>query len=219
MEHAEKFALIPEEFLSKHIPSLEQMSEFDLAMSKVLNSSLSDHEKVHKYYDLLKRKMNLEEYNLPWRPPSKEEKSSKKEESSINELPELDKKEEQSENNYTDIILNAVPHNMKRQANNLLHILKSHPKTIRWSDKGEVTYKNQTLSQSNIADLFNLIFTRHKLENIIAKDEFLQALDELNVPKHFIKNKQLSNVSKKQESSTPVKKRKRSNYKWDSYKD
>ena len=205
MEHAEKYALIPEELLSKHIPSQQQMSEFDLAMSKILNSSKPDHEKVQKYYDLLKRKMNLEEYNPPWKSSSKEEEDEpSKKEDLIKPLI----KEEQSGNNYNDTVLNAVPQNMKRQANNLLQMLKSHPNTLRWNDKGEVIYKDQKLPQLNIADLFNLIFARHKMKTLIAKDEFLQALDELNVPKHLIKNKQLFNISVKPKSLTPPKKRK-----------
>ncbi|GFV98529.1 hypothetical protein TNCV_4848591 [Trichonephila clavipes] len=34
-------------------------------MSKILKSKLPDYEKKHNYYKLLKRKMNLQNYNLP----------------------------------------------------------------------------------------------------------------------------------------------------------
>ena len=66
MEFAIKYALIPEDDFSKHIPSKQQMIDFDIAMSKILNSSLTDHEKIQRYYELLKRKMDLQEFNIPW---------------------------------------------------------------------------------------------------------------------------------------------------------
>lgn len=46
MEFATKYALVPEEDLSRHVPTKKQMTEFDVAMSKILNSSLPDHEKI-----------------------------------------------------------------------------------------------------------------------------------------------------------------------------
>lgn len=81
MEHARKFVLLPEEQVSRHIPSKTQMSEFDKEMHKVLQSNLSDYEKVLQYYTLLQKKQNIENFNLPWikqMPEAEEEALEKK---------------------------------------------------------------------------------------------------------------------------------------------
>ncbi|GFX52721.1 uncharacterized protein TNCV_3980241 [Trichonephila clavipes] len=58
------------------------------------------------------------------------------------------------------------------------------------------------------ADLFNMIFTNRKPSTIIAKEEFLQALQELNIPRHYIKNKYLKTPFVKQEmQAVPVKRK------------
>ena len=181
MEHAEKFALIPEEFLSKHVPSTQQMSEFDLAMSKILNSSLPDHEKVKQYYELLQRKMNLEEFNSPWKPiPKQEEK--------LDEAPAI-KHEPQQE--YSSIMLSTVPRNMRPRAEELLHFLKSQPNVFTWTPRGEVTYKGQKLENSNLADFLNLIFSPGKKSTVKGQKEMLRAFKELGVPDSMIRNKLL----------------------------
>lgn len=209
MEHAKKYALIPEETFSKHVPSKKQMTDFDREMSHILNSSLPDHEKVQKYYELLKRKMNLEENNLPWMTSTSTEKkmeqsentpknasqNSSETDTAKQELLPLDKKED----DYSSIILGSVPTTLKKQAGNLLQILKSHPNTIRWNKQGEIFFKDQKYEKSNLADLFNLIFTNRRPEDLAAKNEFIQALQELNVPKHFIKNKQVLKTPVKEE--------------------
>jgi hypothetical protein len=66
MEFAKKYALVSEDQLSKHIPTEKHMSDLDNEMTKILKSSLNEHEKVRKYYEVLQKKMNLENFNLPW---------------------------------------------------------------------------------------------------------------------------------------------------------
>lgn len=222
MEHAEKYALIPEELLSKHVPSAKQMSEFDLAMSKILNSSLADHEKVRQYYELLKRKMDLQEFNMPWNPPTKPEMKQIDESSNMNqkpegikqEQPEEDIKQEQPEGikqeqaDYDTFIISSVPKNMKKQAEALLNLLKSNSKTFQWNTKGVVIYNGQKLEHSNIAELFQKIFSVNKKKYVPAQDEFIQALRELGVGGSVIKNKFLLHTPNfiKQNSVKPQKK-------------
>ncbi|GFW46562.1 hypothetical protein TNCV_1936321 [Trichonephila clavipes] len=70
-------------------------------------------------------------------------------------------------------------------------ILESVPKT----------YKNQ-------ASLLLNTFLKIKPSTIIAKEEFLQALQELNIPRHYIKNKYLKTPFVKQEmQAVPVKRK------------
>lgn len=183
MEYANKYVLIPEQKLSQHIPTGEQLSEFDGEMIKILKSTLNDHEKVQCYYEILQRKMNLEMNNPPW--------------SSVKEQPEQvlpPAKPEESQNqeeDYTSIILNAVPENLKRQAASLLELLRANPHILKWDKQGQLSIKGHIYKDSNLADLFNFIFTNRKSTYASAVYEFLHALREMNIPKHYIKNKQL----------------------------
>lgn len=196
MEYAKKYVLVPDQRLSNHTPSGEQLSEFDKAMSKILNSKLDEHIKVQRYYDLLQRKISLQENNQPW--------TTVKEENP----PEFKSPKQDPEEDYSTVILNSVPSKLKRQAVSLLQLLKAHSNILRWNKQGQITFKDQHLKDSNLADLFNLIFTNRKLLHIPAAYEFLQALREMNIPKHYIKNKQLLQYN--ESLSTPVKKKKKS---------
>ncbi|GFY59858.1 hypothetical protein TNIN_301981 [Trichonephila inaurata madagascariensis] len=84
-------------------------------MSKILNSKRPDYEKARLYYELLKRKMNLQDYNLPGitsenhafeyeHPIQKDESVKLKEETK----PKVDE-------NYMPIILGSVPKTYKKQ--------------------------------------------------------------------------------------------------------
>lgn len=215
MELATKYALMPEDDLSRHVPTKKQMTEFDVAMSKILNSSLPDHEKVQQYYELLKRKMKLQEFNIPWRPKQREEDPQKrkklekdetvKQEPIIDQEPIINQepiiKQEPSiiqksptkhEEQYDALVLSSVPKPMKKHAETLLNFLKSRSNTIEWDQSGLVKYKGQTLEQSNLAELFHLIFCVNKKPPIKAPTEFLQVLEEIGVLENMIKNKFLS---------------------------
>ena len=190
MEFATKYALIPEDDFSKHVPSKQQMTDFDIAMSKILNSSLPDHEKIQRYYELLKRKMDLQEFNIPWLSKQPEEEKNKppteksiKQESPVKQEPQQD---------YDSLIISSVPAPMKTQAENLLNFLKKHPNIIQWDQRGRITHHGRKLEQSNVAELFHLIFCVNKKASVPAQNEFLQALQEIGIPSSIIKNKHLN---------------------------
>lgn len=186
MEHAKKFALIPAETLAKHVPTKKQMSEFDLSMAKILNSTLPDHEKVQQYYELLKRKMDLEEFNKPSMQKPQEEELIKKEPEKS--LPHPEPKTEDD----TSFILSSVPSNMKRYAQILLDFLKKHPRKFEWDKNLTVTFDGRPIPNSNVADLFHLLFSVNKKAPIQAQAELLRTLQEMHVPENLIKNKHLS---------------------------
>lgn len=189
MEHAKKYALVPEENLSKHVPTKQQMSEFDTAMSKILNSTLPDHEKVIQYFELLKRKMDLQEFNTPWMSKPPEQAPPKKETSEP-------KKEPQSEPDEFALILSSVPPSMKRQARSLLNFLKNHPRKFEWDKNLTISFEGKPVPESNIADLFHLLFSVNKKTPIKAQNELLKTLREMYVPESFIKNRHLSSNKK-----------------------
>lgn len=178
MEFTKKYALIPEDSLSKHVPTQKQMTEFDKQMEKILNSSLEDSEKIQRYYELLNRKMNTEKFNLPW--------LTTKEDTKKEEL------KGETATDYDSIILNSVPTPMQRKAGNALSIVKKNPDILTWNNRGEIIHHGKKLPETNIADLFNILFTDKKHVNIPAIDTLLSALHELNFPKQYIKNKYLN---------------------------
>lgn len=201
MEFAKKYALVPEDSLSKHVPTQSQISDFDKQMLQILNSSFKDYEKVRRYHDLLQKKLNMENYNLPWSTPSivEEEKIELKQPSKNNQSA--------TKEDYSTMILNSVPKSSKKHADMLLQLIRKNPSILQWNDKGEILYNERSYPNSNLADLFHLIFTNRKRTNIAGKEEFLKALRELNVPEHYIKNTHLSNPIK-QEKKSPILKRK-----------
>lgn len=213
MEHAEKYALVPEESLSKHVPTKRQMSEFDTAMSKILNSTIPDHEKVMQYFELLKRKMNLQEFNMPWMSKPLEQAPVKKE--------TIQPKTEPNPEQDSSLILSSVPSTMKRQAESLLNFLKNHSRKFKWDDNLTVNFEGKPIPESNMADLFNLLFSVNKRTPIKAQDELIKTLREMHIPESFIKNRHLS-LNKEQEPFVkyPAKKLKADSrvIKWENYK-
>lgn len=188
MEHAKKFALVPADTLSKHVPSKKQMSDFDLSMSKILNSTLPDYEKVQQYFELLKRKIDLQEFNRPLMTKPQEEELIKKEPDKPS--PPLERKTEDD----SSFILSSVPANMKRHAQILLDFLKKHPRKFEWDKNLAVTFDGRSIPNSNVADLFHLLFSVNKKSPIQAQGELLRTLQEMHVPENLIKNKHLSTV-------------------------
>lgn len=217
MEHAKKYALIPENDLNKHVPTKRDLSDFDKDMQKILSSNLNDFEKVKLYYELLKRKANLLEFNHPYLSVNNGEEEIKKikDEPASERTPVTD---------FDEMVLRSVPSTIKQYASQLLQYLKTSPDIIKWNQRGEIIYKNNLIANSNIADLCTLILSQRKsLNNIIGKTEFLRALNEANVPRLFIRNNHLfrdnNNLFQDNEVSPSVKRRKSSPYnvKWEKF--
>lgn len=198
MEFAKKYALIPEDSLSKHLPSAKQITDFDKQMLQILNAHISDYEKVQHYYELLQKKLKMENNNLPWTTPANAEDKKMENEQASNTETTATKED------YSTMILDSVPKASKKQANFLLQLIKRNPSILQWNEKGEILYNGQNYPNSNLADLFHLIFTNRKRTIVSGKDEFLKALQELNVPEHYIKNKHLTKYVIKQEETSPV---------------
>lgn len=222
MEFAKKFVLVPEG--SKHVPTQKQMSNFDREMLKVLNSTLSDYDKVQKYYELLQNKMKMEDNNTPWKTSKddfSEAKKTNEESPSENVNEEILFKEKKQTSDYNTEILNAVPNSLKKQASSLLQLMKKNSNYFNWNEKGEIYVKGQILPNSNLADLFNLIFTNRKnFTELAGKNEFLNALTEMNIPNYYVKNKNIKQLSTTilDQDNKPTKRRRKSSTKWLSLK-
>ena len=212
MELYKKFALVPENVISKHVPSLEQLSELDNEMQNILqNKNLSDYEKVQRYYGVLQKKFSMENYNVPHIAVQESEKHHPEKEVKL----EPHKK---PSNLFKEIIIKSVHKPFQKKAEVLLELLKNQPDVINWNEKGELLYKGRHIEKSNVADLFHYIFSPTSKSSPIGKHEFLNAFDDLNIPKHFIKNRsmihreisgvvqqeKIISVKKKKKNYTPV---------------
>lgn len=202
MEFARKYSLVPQDLLAqtKHIVTQEHLSELDRDMNSILqNKTLSDAEKVRLYYNILQKKLNMENNNQPWIKDNIETPSD-----------EMTKPAENSVQ-MESLIFNSVPKNYKRHAENLISIIKSRPETIKFDEQGRVSIRNQLIENSNIIDLINSIATPNR-RHVIGQDRFLSALDDLNIPRTFLKNRNLSFVKQEKNdfvSPQPKKKSKR----------
>lgn len=171
MEFAKKFTLVPEDGFSKHIPPPQQLSELDKHMLQILNNKqLNDDEKVKMYYNILQKKLNLEENNPPWVAPEPK--------------PSVD---------YESLIVESTPLRMQKHTRNLLPILKSNPKLLKWNEHGELIIRDQILPHTNIIDLVNLLMG-HSSKKVSGQDSFLSILKEMNLPQNYIKNKHLQST-------------------------
>jgi len=82
-------------------------------------------------------------------------------------------------------MLESVPPRMKRKAELLINRIKAHPQ-LTWTDRGELVYKDQVVTNTNVADLVNDVLRRRKHFEPHGWQTFAQALKETNVPQDLI---------------------------------
>ncbi|XP_035233732.1 LOW QUALITY PROTEIN: uncharacterized protein LOC118205552 [Stegodyphus dumicola] len=199
MEFTKKYVLVPEEMMTKHTISDKQLSELDKAMMHILNSSVDDREKLVRYYELLQKKLNLKEYNSPFKPPkddsqnslddSAEMKKVKEEEEAPSSVTDGDK--QMTVTDYSTVILDSVPLRMRRKAQNALAILKRHPDILKWNDKGEQETHNKIKVSLQFIDSFQFLNT--SLEKLVQN---LPA-EKFNILKENVREGDLSLLLKK----------------------
>lgn len=198
MAQSKKFLLIPED---KHVITKSHLTELDKELLRILNSHLPDSEKLHKYYELLQKRLNLQQFNHPFKRSSESimsdvlqpsegvpfQESSEEKHKKVKREPT-----EKMDTDYESIIISSIPEKVKKKAQVVLNILKRQPDLINWTDHGEMIYHREKLPHTNIADLIGMILTDRKVNHIRGKEEFLKVLQEMNVPTHFVKNKHLN---------------------------
>lgn len=210
MESFKKYALVPEEKISKHVPSHEHLNELDREMQIILqNKSLSDYEKVRRYYGVLQKKFKLENYNVP-HIAIQEPQMETQEEPTEKQEP-LDK----ASIKLKDIIMKSVPKQYRNKADDVIRIMENHRDILNWNELGEVTYKGHFIKNSNVIDLFYHIFSPLSKSNPIGKKEFLNSLHDMNIPRHYVKNRSIVSLKpeisdvEQQQNIFSIKKKKR----------
>ena len=110
-------------------------------------------------------------------------------------------------------ILQSVPKTMKTKIELLVRKMKADPK-IGWSDKGELTYKGETVRGCNVVDLVTDALRKRKYFNPQGCETFGEVLREANVPQDLIgheeswryisQTKRTPRSRKRQQSPSPI---------------
>ena len=101
-----------------------------------------------------------------------------------------------------DKIIDSIPQQMQRKAGFLLKALKN---VMSWDDKGQISYRQESpVIGSNIVDLLGNVVRPKTLQRGIPKgnESFMRALNEVNVPLDWIRNKNVQSRMNKF-TSTP----------------
>lgn len=164
---ARKMVLVPEEMLKPTVsqitnPEQEKVSDLDRHMKSILESNISDHEKMKKYQDFLNKFLT---YNKKVEHPEVENKF-----------------------NIVDKVIGHVPINSIKTARKLIQYLEDNPNHIRWNENGEVMIEGRTLDNVYIVDLINDAVSQRVKESKGAQ-EFYRILNQIHVPNSLILNK------------------------------
>lgn len=190
MEYAKKMALVEPRLLEglqvhqqlTHMPMVKALSTLDRDMEDVLSrQDLSPDEKVKHYSQVLQRYIHYED------------KRKMAEQAPLQmrmiEFPDVSTHSVTPSSENMDSIeqevLNSVPKTMKKKAQLLVNRIKNS-RAMRWTDKGELVYKDQVLSNTNVADLVNDALRRRKHFEPHGWETFARALKETNVPQDLI---------------------------------
>ncbi|GBO37329.1 hypothetical protein AVEN_144341-1 [Araneus ventricosus] len=205
MEYAKKFILVPNDQISKHVPTEETLSELDREMSAMLkNKKISDDEKVKLYMQVLQKRLNILDHNNVVQ-------------ETISEAPHTEEEEKQDLVEKSDLmeqlILESAPKNLKSNTRNILNYVKKSQDLMHWTPKGELIYKGKNVKHSNVLDLIKSLQTSSNKAHPPGFDMFLQGLSEMNFPKSFIKNSSLELDSEIKKEEISPKRRKHTNAK------
>lgn len=118
----------------------------------------------------------------------------------------------ETKNDLEKEILDSVPKSLKGKAELLLKKMKSSPE-MTWNEKGELTFKGETVKGSNVVDLVNDVLRKRKYFNPEGWETFGEALREANVPQDLIghedrwryihQTKRTPRARKRQQSPSP----------------
>ncbi|GBM79339.1 hypothetical protein AVEN_32953-1 [Araneus ventricosus] len=129
MEYAKKFILVPNDQISKHVPTEDTLSELDREMSTILkNKGLSDDEKVKLYMQVLQKRLNTSDHNNVVQETISEAASTQHTE----EKQDLVEKSDLMEH----LILESAPKNLKSNTRNILNYFKNSQDLMHWTPKG-----------------------------------------------------------------------------------
>lgn len=184
MEFARKMILIPEDRLTRHIPTDEQLSDLDKEMKSIMLSKMDDDTKIKMYNDILQKRIRVNMLNPPILSASQEKDESE----DFPTKSELATKETFTE----DFIIDSMNKYTKKAAKNIVDFIQQNKNIISWNSLGELIIKGRTINNSNIVDNIDYLISNRKSNNPVeGVNSLLTMLKELNIPRVFIKNKSI----------------------------
>ncbi|GBN86402.1 hypothetical protein AVEN_109086-1 [Araneus ventricosus] len=153
MEYAKKFILVPNDQISKHVPTEETLSELDREMSAILkNKRISDDEKVKLYMQVLQKRLNILDHNNVVQETISEALHTEEEEKQ-----DLVEKSDLMEH----LILESAPKNLKSNTRSILNYLKKVSRLNALDSQGRIDLQGkecQEFQRSRLDQIFADIF-------------------------------------------------------------
>ena len=188
MEYTKKMALVEPRLLERlqvhqqltHLPMVKAMSALDRDMDDVLShQDLTTDDKVKEYNQVLRRYVNYEDKRkMVEQTPIQMQMVGSPE-------PTLTSPPSETTDLIEQELIKSVPKTMKKKAELLVNRIRNSP-NMRWTDKGELVYKDQVMPNTNVADLVNDTLRRRKNFEPQGWQTFARALKETNVPQDLI---------------------------------
>lgn len=211
MENAKKMILIEPEAIERlkkdnANTTVNNLSQLDEEMSKVLKTKLDDREKWSLYQQTLQRYLYfIAKDRKPIEIPLvnfgesgnyiKEDVTTKKtadikeEPMKTHERPINENIPHKSNDYYTKSqLLQLIPKTYKIKGELLIDILLKNKNKINWNDDGTIFIDNKKVYKSNIVDLINDVVRPLKNSSPHGWVEFSQVLKDLKVPLSYIGN-------------------------------
>lgn len=159
-------------------PLKKILSELDKEMSRVLESDMSDREKVFLYNQILHkynefRTQNDKPLTVQLKPPPETHLSSAVE----------------------DQVIQFMPMAHKTRAIDLMNRIK-RSEDLSWNDKGEFVYQGKPIENTHMVDLVGDVMRARKNVKPFGWETFANALSKLNIPEEMVGNKERWNYMK-----------------------
>lgn len=159
-----------------HTPIKRSLTELDNEMSSVLQSNLSDKDKVDRYNQILQRYLMYYSKSLdPVTVQLKGDNANSKSEYLSSKVPEQ--------------VLRLIPATFRPKAAELLDRIKES-ENMSWTDNGQLVVGSRVIPNTNITDLISdVVRSRKTAKPPSGWQEFVIALKDLNIPEEVIGNK------------------------------
>lgn len=87
-----------------------------------------------------------------------------------------------------------VPKHMKDVIEKILQVLKENRTVVSWTPNQKFVYDDQTVKNCSAVDLLDHMIRNSKSCKVNVPKEFVKALNRINLPSIYIKNKHFLNV-------------------------
>ncbi|GBM41475.1 hypothetical protein AVEN_130940-1 [Araneus ventricosus] len=169
---------------------VDHLSGLDAKMQNILQrKDLLESEKANQYLQVLQKFVKIQH-------PQQKAETTEVQETSISENQEPETVPE--EDVIITKIFKSAPFRYLNTVKNILDSLKDNHSILSWTPEGEIVYKGQRISQTNVVHLVTDLLRNRKMSPSGFK-EFQAALKEMKIPATYIVNRKIfkgNNVTK-----------------------